>query len=90
MSNVVFSRRVAGKLRWFTIGPHGPLAPEEAQALKIRALAKKGIDPRDAKPVMADLRHSFLLTVLQRPWRRSRTRAGLVDIRIHDIRYCFA
>ena len=46
--NYVVQTRVAGRLRWFTIGPHGPLTPDEArsQALDILALAKKGIDPR--------------------------------------------
>ena len=30
------------------------------------------------------------LTDLQRPWRRIRHRAGLVDVRIHDLRHSFA
>ena len=40
--NYVVQTRVAGRLRWFTIGPHGPLTPDEArsQALDIFALAK--------------------------------------------------
>ena len=46
----VVQTRVAGKLRWFTIGPHGPLSPDQARAgaLEILACAKKGVDPRDA------------------------------------------
>ena len=60
--------RVAGKLRWYTIGRHGPLTPDEARAtaLEFLALAKKGIDPRDAyakhapEPLMADLGKRFL------------------------------
>ena len=47
----VVQTRIAGKLCWFTIGPHGPLSPDQARAraLEILACAKKGIDPRDAK-----------------------------------------
>ena len=64
----VVQTRVAGKLRWFTIGPHGPLSPDQARAgaLEILACAKKGVDPRDAnvrrevEPSMADLGRRFL------------------------------
>ncbi len=64
----VVQTRVAGKLRWFTVGPHGPLSPDQARAraLEILADAKKGIDPRDAEarnatePTMADLGRRFL------------------------------
>ena len=64
----VVQTRIAGKLCWFTIGPHGPLNPDQARAraLEILACAKKGIDPRDAdarreaEPSMADLGRRFL------------------------------
>ena len=64
----VVQTRVAGKLRWFTVGPHGPLSPDQARAraLEILADAKKGVDPRDAEagnatePTMADLGRKFL------------------------------
>ena len=64
----VVQTRIAGKLCWFTIGPHGPLNPDHARAraLEILACAKKGIDPRDAdarreaEPSMADLGRRFL------------------------------
>ena len=66
--NFVLQTRIAGKLRWFTIGQHGPLTADEARAkaLEILAQAKKGIDPRDAnakpeaEPIMADLGKRFL------------------------------
>ncbi|MCY3767975.1 MAG: site-specific integrase [Gammaproteobacteria bacterium] len=67
--NYVLQTRVNGKLRWFTIGPHGPLAPEEARikALEILADAKKGIDSRidagyepELEPTMTDLGKRFL------------------------------
>ena len=64
----VVQTRIAGKLCWFTIGPHGPLNPDQARAraLEILACAKKDIDPRDAdarreaEPSMADLGRRFL------------------------------
>ena len=64
----IVQTRIAGKLCWFTIGPHGPLNPDQARAraLEILACAKKGIDPRDAdarreaEPSMADLGRRFL------------------------------
>ena len=66
--NYVLQTRVRGKLRWFTIGQHGPITPDEARvaALEILAQAKAGIDPRDAdakrtaEPVMAELGRRFL------------------------------
>ena len=38
---------VAGQLRWFTIGAHGPISPDPAwgKASEILALAKIGTDP---------------------------------------------
>ena len=53
--NYIVQTRVRGTLRWFTIGPHGPLTADEAraQALEILALAIKGIDPRDGGPAGA-------------------------------------
>ena len=66
--NYVVQTRVADRLRWFTIGQHGPFTPEDARAaaLEILAQAKRGIDPRGKKaappavPVMADLGKRFL------------------------------
>ena len=64
----VVQTRVADRLRWFTIGPHGPFTPEEARAaaLVILSSAKKGIDPRSKTPkplldpVITDLSKRFL------------------------------
>ena len=57
----------------------------------------------DARAVLAGLRHQndnpwvitgrlpgSHLTDLQKPWRRIRARAGLEDVRIHDLRHSFA
>ncbi len=64
----VVQTRVAGKLRWFTIGQHGPISPDEARrkALEILAGARNGVDPRGEvrpvaeEPTMRDLGQRFL------------------------------
>ncbi len=66
--NYVLQTRVRGKLRWFTIGQHGPITAVEARAAahEILAQTKQGIDPREAdtkrnaEPVMAELGRRFL------------------------------
>ena len=65
--NYVLQTRIGGKLRWFTIGQHGPLTIDEARtnALEILAQARKGIDPRKThaagtEPAMSDLGKRFL------------------------------
>lgn len=64
----VVQTRVGGRLRWFTVGQHGPFTPEDARtaALEILAQARRGVDPR-AKltnppfiPVMTDLSKRFM------------------------------
>ena len=45
----------------------------------------------DVNPwVIAGLKSGSHLTDLQHPWRRIRARAGLDDVRIHDLRHRFA
>ncbi len=64
----VVQTRFNGRLRWFTIGQHGPFTQDDAraEALQILASAKKGIDPTavratpSAAPAMADLSKRFL------------------------------
>ena len=66
--NYVVQTRVGGKLRWFTVGQHGPFTPEDARtaALEILARARRGIDPRIKStkprpaPVVTDLSKRFL------------------------------
>ena len=66
--NYIVQTRVRGKLRWFTIGPPGPLTADEARAraMEILALAFKGIDPREGEAQaeesrsVADLGRRFL------------------------------
>ena len=66
--NYVLQTRVRGKLRWYTIGQHGRITPDEAGPRHWRSWprAKMGIDPRDAdakrkaEPVMTELGRRFL------------------------------
>ena len=51
----------------------------------------RGIERRDGNPwVIAGRKPASHLTDLQHPWRRIRARAGLDDVRIHDLRHSFA
>ena len=51
----------------------------------------RGIEREDGSPwVIAGRKPGSHLTDLQHPWRRIRSRAGLDDVRIHDLRHSFA
>ena len=51
----------------------------------------RGIERQDDNPwVIAGRKPGSHLTDLQHPWRRIRARAGLDDVRIHDLRHSFA
>ena len=51
----------------------------------------RGIDRRDSNPwAISGRKPGRHLTDLQHPWRRIRARAGLDDVRIHDLRHSFA
>ena len=51
----------------------------------------RGVHRVDGNPwVIAGRRRGGHLTDLQTPWRRIRARAGLDDVRIHDLRHSFA
>ena len=51
----------------------------------------RGIDREDDNAwVIAGRKPGSHLTDLQQPWRRIRARAGLDDVRIHDLRHSFA
>ena len=51
----------------------------------------RGLDGRDDSPwVIAGRKSGAHLTDLQHPWRRIRGRAGLDDVRLHDLRHSFA
>ena len=77
----------AGELRLpdsKTGGRAVPLAPSA-----VRLLAALPRDP-DNPWVIAGRKPGSHLTDLQHPWRRIRARAGLDDVRIHDLRHSFA
>ncbi len=61
-----------------------PLAPSAVRLLT--SLPRDGDNPR----VIAGRKPGSYLTDLQHPWRRIRARAGLDDVRIHDLRHSFA
>ena len=51
----------------------------------------RGIERQEDNPwVIAGRKPGSHLTDLQHPWRRIRERAGLEDVRIHDLRHSFA
>ena len=51
----------------------------------------RGIEGQEDNPwVIAGRKSGSHLTDLQHPWRRIRERAGLKDVRIHDLRHSFA
>jgi integrase len=45
---------------------------------------------RDGKYVFPGKRPSAHFTGIQKPWQRLRNKAGLPDVRIHDLRHCYA
>jgi len=45
---------------------------------------------RSGKFVFPGTRSDTHFTGIQKPWQRIRLRAGLRDVRIHDLRHCFA
>ena len=61
-----------------------PLGPEACAILA-------GLSREDDNPwvISGRLPHSHI-TDLQKPWRRIRARAGLEDVRIHDLRHSYA
>jgi integrase len=84
-------------LRWEFVQGSGFALPDSKTgakrvALGIAALALLRGMPRipDNPYVIAGKHPQGHLTDLQRPWRRIRNRAGLADVRIHDLRHSFA
>ena len=61
-----------------------PLGPEARAALA--NLPREEDNPW----VISGKKPGTHITDLQRPWRRIRVRAGLEDVRIHDLRHAFA
>ena len=87
------------KLRWehVYLGASELRLPDTKTGAKVVYLGDPAIavleriDRRDGNPwVIAGRKPGGHLTDLQHPWRRIRARAGLDDVRIHDLRHSFA
>ena len=87
------------KLRWehVDLGASELRLPDSKTGAKVVYLGDPAIavleriDRRDGNPwVIAGRKPESHLTDLQHPWRRIRARAGLDDVRIHDLRHSFA
>ncbi len=87
------------KLRWEHVDPEAgelrlPDTKTDAKVVYLGGPAiavLRGIDRSDGNPwVIAGRKPDSHLTDLQHPWRRIRARAGLDDVRIHDLRHSFA
>ena len=87
------------KLRWehVDLGASELRLPDAKTGAKVVYLGDPAIavleriDRRDGNPwVIAGRKPESHLTDLQHPWRRIRARAGLDDVRIHDLRHSFA
>ena len=87
------------KLRWehVDLEAGGLRLPDTKTGAKVVHLGDpaievlRGLDRQDDNPwVIAGRKPGSHLTDLQHPWRRIRARAGLDDVRIHDLRHSFA
>lgn len=84
-------------LKWEFIKPGGIYLPESKTGAKKVYIGKdvqellEGITREEDNPyVIPGTVESQHLTDLQKPWRRIRKKAGLPDVRIHDLRHSFA
>jgi len=78
----LFHSAVASKTGTKTV----PL-PQPALDVLRKVLDEHG---RPSKFVFPGARIGIHFTGIQKPWQRIRVRAGLPDVRIHDLRHCFA
>ena len=77
----------AGELRLPDTKTGGRAVPLAPSATRLLAALPRDVD----NPwVIAGRKPGSHLTDLQHPWRRIRARAGLNDVRIHDLRHSFA
>ena len=83
------SARVGGVDRSAEVNVSGLAGFLLAKAAAAGVLAALPRDP-DNPWVIAGRKPGAHLTDLQHPWRRIRARAGLGDVRIHDLRHSFA
>ena len=84
-------------LKWEYVQGSALLLPDSKTGAKRVALGNAALGILMAIPRMAENPYVITgrnpgshLTDLERPWRRIRQRAGLPDVRIHDLRHSFA
>ena len=84
-------------LRWSYVGQSYLELPDSKTGARKIPLSPAAVTALDALPrdltnpyVIAGDRPGQHLTDLQRPWRRIRARAGLNEVRIHDLRHTYA
>ncbi len=85
------------KLKWSYIKPDGIYLPDSKTGAKRVVIGESvrtllgSIKPIKGNPyvIPGTVKEQFL-TDLQKPWRRIRKKAGLDDVRIHDLRHSFA
>ena len=82
----MWARRVAACPSYPQAGRRGRPRPGEPAIAVLRGIER----PDDNPWVIAGRKEGGHLTDLQHPWRRIRARAGLDDVRIHDLRHSFA
>ena len=93
----VLSGDVPGSVRNVDLEKGALRLPESKTGRKTIYLNPPALDVLKALPnvsgnpfVIAGHRPGAHMVNLQKPWRRVRERAGLSDVRIHDLRYSFA
>ena len=64
--------------------------PEPALVLLHQLREKQRADPAPSKYVLPGERGNSHFIGIQKPWQRIRKAAGLTDVRIHDLRHCYA
>jgi integrase len=71
-------------------GPKTISLPQPALALLSTLREQQSHDGVQSKYVLPGKRRGTYFTGIQKPWGRIRTAAGLEDVRIHDLRHCYA
>jgi integrase len=71
-------------------GPKNLPLPDPALTLLRELEKKRQHDRNHSKHVFPGKRRDTYFTGVQKPWQRISTAAGLDDVRIHDLRHCYA
>jgi len=71
-------------------GPKTIPLPQPTLVLLSKLREQQNHDGIESKFVLPGVRRGTYFTGIQKPWGRIRTAAGLEDVRIHDLRHCYA